>query len=107
MIEFCRVYAPDETIEFLAKAHNDLELAIERWSELYENDTPLDDPSWWTIMTSTSHSISSKSMAGTTINLNHWVTPTYLVESPNLDGITALKETQRLQEPSNLETTLT
>ena len=96
MIEFCRLYAPHDTIEFLLNAHNDLENMIDYWAGLNEQNVPLDDARWWSLTTSDGDLISNKSVAGRTIQLDHWVYPTTLIESPNLNGFEALAGTASL-----------
>lgn len=91
MIEFCRLYAPDDTIEFLLNAHNDLENMIDYWAGLNEQNVPLDDARWWSLTTSDGDLISRKSVEGLSVQLDHWVYPTTLIESPNLNGHEALR----------------
>jgi hypothetical protein len=91
MIEFCRLYAPNDTIEFLLNAHNDLENMIDYWAGLNEQNVPLDDARWWSLTTSDGDLISRKSVDGRSVQFDHWVYPTTLIESPNLDGNEALR----------------
>ena len=85
MIEFCRVYLPPDTADFLLKSHMDLETAIDYWSALHDDKIPLTDEKWWSIITSDATMISTKSEKGVSMELNGWHYPTWFTESPNLD----------------------
>ena len=85
MIEFCRVYLPPDTDDFLLRSHMDLETAIDYWSLLNEDEIPLTDEKWWSIITSDANIISTKSDRGVSLELNGWHYPTWFTESPNLD----------------------